>query len=66
MALFRKIIKKPDPEKEEQLRREINEAGGLEKKDLPAMIISAYLVIIPIVVGVLLLMYFLAKLILRF
>ena len=65
MALFRKIIKKPDPEKEEQLRREINEAGGLEKKDIPAMIISAYLVIIPIVVGVLLLMYFLAKLILR-
>ena len=65
MALFRKIIKKPDPEKEEQLRREINEAGGLEKKDLPAMIISAYLVIIPIAVGVLLLMYFLARLILR-
>lgn len=65
MAFFRKIIKKPDPEKEEKLRQEIHENGGLEKKDLPAMILSAYLVIIPIALAALLVMYFLARLILR-
>ena len=49
---FRKMIKKPDKKKEEELNRDINEMG-LEKKDLPAMVISAYLVVIPVVLVVL-------------
>ena len=65
MAFFRKILKKPDPEKEEALRSEIKKSGGLEKSDLPAMIFSAYLVFIPVALGILLFMYFIAKLIFR-
>ena len=49
MAIFRpKILKKPDKQKEEELRKEIEEMGGLEKKDIPAMVFSAYLVILPV------------------
>ena len=44
-----KRIKKYDPEAERKLRREIEEAGGLEKNDLKAMIMAALLVIMPIV-----------------
>ncbi len=44
-----KKIKKYDPEAERKLRREIEEAGGLEKNDLKAMIIAALLVILPVV-----------------
>lgn len=42
-----KLIKKPDKEKEKQLREQIDQEGGLEKGDMPAMIISAFLVFIP-------------------
>lgn len=45
---FRKL-KKYDPEAERKLRLEIEEAGGLEKNDLKAMIIAALLVIVPVV-----------------
>lgn len=51
---FKKIFKF-DPDREEKLRNEIEENGGIEKKDMPAMILSAYLTIIPIVLGILLL-----------
>ena len=43
---FRKAFKRPDRKKEKELNQSINEFG-LEKKDLPAMVISAYIVIIP-------------------
>ena len=48
--LFGKLkgLKKPDPEKEQKLREEIEEMGGLEKKDVPAMLLSAFLVILPV------------------
>ena len=47
-----RAFKKPDKEKERQLKQEIDEFG-LEKKDLPAMILSAYIIIIPVVLLVL-------------
>ena len=50
---FKRIFKKPDPEREAEFNREVNEYG-LEKKDMPALIFSAYLVIIPIAAAVLL------------
>ncbi len=55
-----KLIKKPDKNTEKKLREDIENEGGLEKKDMPAMIMSAYLVLfIPvlIVVGLLLLLF---------
>ena len=52
---FKKVLKKYDPEREAQLREQIEREGGIEKKDMPAMILSAYLTIIPIVLGILLL-----------
>ena len=53
--LFDKLkkLKKPDPEKEQALRNEIEEMGGLEKKDVPAMLLSAFLVILPVAVVIL-------------
>ena len=53
--LFDKLkkLKKPDPEKEQQLRNEIEEMGGLDKKDVPAMLLSAFLVILPVVAVIL-------------
>ncbi len=42
-----KRLKKFDPEKEKELRNEINANGGLEKGDMFAMVISALLVFIP-------------------
>lgn len=51
--LFRKL-KKPDPEAEQKLLDEIEAHGGLEKNDVLAMILSALLMIMPIV-GILLL-----------
>jgi hypothetical protein len=42
-----KRLKKFDPEKEKELRNEINANGGLEKGDMFAMILSALLVFIP-------------------
>ncbi len=44
---FRKKLKDYDPEKEEQLKNEIEAGGGLEKGDGIAMLISAFLVFIP-------------------
>ena len=43
-----KLIKKPNKEKEKELREQIEKEGGLEKGDMPAMIISAFLVFIPV------------------
>lgn len=59
---LKRIFKKPDPEKEADRIREIREYK-LDKKDLPAMILSAYLVILPIAFGVLLLFALVAFLI---
>ena len=41
-------LKKPDPEREQKLRNDIEKEGGLEKKDMPAMILSAWLAIVPV------------------
>jgi len=62
----KKILKKPDEEAEKKLRENIANEGGLEKKDIPALIFSAYLVFIPICVGILLLLYFIGRLFLGF
>ena len=51
---FRKL-KKYDPDAERKLREDIESAGGLEKNDALAMILSALLVIMPIAVVILLL-----------
>ena len=40
-----KLFKKPDKEAERKLREDIEREGGLEKSDVPAMIIAAFLVI---------------------
>ena len=55
--LFGKLkgLKKPDPEKEQALRDEIKQDGGLEKGDMKAMILSALLVFMPIAIGLFLL-----------
>lgn len=62
--MFNKIKKilKFNPERESELRNEIEESGGIEKKDMSAMVLSAYLTIMPIVVGVLLLFALIAYL----
>ena len=44
-----KRLKKPDPEVEQKLLDEIEAHGGLEKNDVLAMIISALLMILPVV-----------------
>ena len=59
-----KKLKKPDPEAEQKLRNEIDEMGGLEKKDMPAMIIAAFLVILPVAAIVLIVLCLLAWLLL--
>jgi len=51
-----KLIKKPDRETEEKLRENIETEGGLEKKDVPAMLISAFLIFIPVALIALLLL----------
>ena len=60
--LFSKMkkLKKYDPEAERKLRDEIEVAGGLEKNDMKAMIISALLVIMPVVVVIFLLFVLMA------
>lgn len=50
---FRKRLKKFDPEKELELRSEIERNGGLEKGDGFAMVLSALLVFLPIALIVL-------------
>lgn len=66
MALFSKFFRKIDPEKEKKLREELEREGGIEKKDMPAMIFSAYLVIIPAVALVFLVFCFVAWMFLGF
>ena len=55
-----KKLKKYDPEVERKFREDIEAAGGLEKNDVLAMILSALLVILPIVFVILLLFIFAA------
>ena len=66
MGLFSKFFKKPDVEKQKKFREELEDSGGVEKKDIPAMIFSAYLVIIPVVIAVFLLFCFVAWMFLGF
>ncbi len=66
MALFSKFFKKPDVEKQRKFREELEDSGGIEKKDIPAMIMSAYLVFIPVAVIILLLFCFVAWMFLGF
>ena len=61
-----KLLKKPNKEKEEKLREDIEKSGGLDKKDMLAMILSAYIVIIPVAAVLLLLLWLLIRLIFRF
>ena len=49
---FRKL-KKYDPEVEQKLREDIESAGGLEKNDVKAMILAAFLVIMPVALVIL-------------
>ena len=51
-----KRLRKPDLEKEQTLRETIENEGGLDKKDVPAMIISALIVIMPVAILALLVM----------
>ena len=53
-----KLLKKPDKKVEQKLRDEIEEMGGLEKNDIPAMLLSAYLVIIPTALAALFILLF--------
>lgn len=58
---LRRVFKKPDKEQELKRKQEL-ESVELEKGDLPAMVLSAYLVFIPIallVLGVIALVAFL-------
>ncbi len=55
-----KKLKKYDPEAERTLREEIEAEGGLEKNDVKAMIISALLVIVPVIVIIFLLFMLMA------
>ena len=55
-----KKLKKYDPEAERRLREDIETAGGLEKNDVLAMIISALLVLMPVVLVIFLLFIFMA------
>ncbi len=66
MAMFSKFFRKIDPEKEKRLKEELKREGGVEKKDIPAMILSAYLVFIPAVLVVFLLFCFVAWMFLGF
>ena len=60
--LFDKLkrLKKFDPEKEKALRTEIEEGGGLEKNDMKAMILAAFLTFMPVVIVIFLLFILLA------
>lgn len=46
-------MKKDNREKQEKLQQELKNEGGLEKKDMPAMILAALGVILPVVLLVL-------------
>ncbi|MBR6562411.1 MAG: hypothetical protein IKK70_00545 [Clostridia bacterium] len=45
---FKKRLKDYDPEAEEKLSNEIEAGGGVEKGDVAAMLISAFMVFIPV------------------
>lgn len=62
---FRKRLKKFDPEKEANLREQIESEGGLEKNDGLAMVISALLVFLPIALLVLLVLVFIGYLLIK-
>ncbi|MBO5269610.1 MAG: hypothetical protein J6B77_02410 [Clostridia bacterium] len=53
--MFKRIkwLKKPNKEAEEQLHEDRANEGGLDKKDLPAMILSAMIIFIPVALVVL-------------
>lgn len=51
--LFKHRLPKPDPEKEEEFREEVFNNGGFEKSDVGAMIIAAFLVLVPVALVVL-------------
>ena len=53
---WKRAFRKPNKQAEQKLRDDIEQEGGLEKGDLPAMLFSAFLVIFPVAVGVLLLL----------
>ena len=48
MGLFKRLPK-PDPKKEQELLDEIERYGGLEKKDVLAMILAALVTIMPLI-----------------
>ena len=50
-----KKLNKFDPQKEQDLRDEIEANGGLEKNDMKAMILAALLTIMPVVIVIFLL-----------
>ncbi|MBQ8895405.1 MAG: hypothetical protein IKM32_05190 [Clostridia bacterium] len=61
MAIWKRL-KKFDPEKEKELRNQIEAEGGLEKGDGLAMVLSALLVFLPaalLALGVIVLIAFL-------
>ena len=64
--MFKKLkrVLKHDPEHERELREGI-ESEGVEKKDMPPMIISAYLTFIPIVFAILMVFALVAYLFVR-
>ena len=53
---WKKAFKKPNKQAEKELREGIEREGGLEKGDMPAMMISAFLVIFPVAIGALFLL----------
>ena len=54
--LFKNRIPKPDPDAEENFREDLYNNGGLEKNDLPALIIAAFVMILPVALLALLVM----------
>ena len=44
-----KRIIRYDPAREEELRSEMERDGGVDKRDVSAMILSAYLTVIPVI-----------------
>ena len=48
-----KRVIKHDSARDGALREEIERGGGIEKKDIPAMVLSAYLTVIPVIILVL-------------
>ncbi len=66
MSFFSKIFRKIDPDKEKKFKEELENEGGVEKKDIPAMILSAYLVILLPILGIFLAFYLIIWLVFGF